>query len=207
VMSAIGFLTAPLAFDFVRSHPVRLEAADWPNVNHLIAEMENEGRARLAAAIGEAEITFRRTADMRYRKQGFDISVPIPEGKLGPESLPGIMAAFERVYARLYGHTIPDTPIDVMSWRVVASGPKPDLKLPKGGSGDRDAQKGRRLIHLPDEGLIDVPVYDRYRLGTGDQLDGPVIVEERESTVVINGPGRICVDRHRNLIVDLELPS
>ncbi|MEM9439865.1 MAG: hydantoinase/oxoprolinase family protein, partial [Pseudomonadota bacterium] len=206
VMSAIGFLTAPLAFDFVRSHPVRLETADWQNVNDLIAEMENEGRARLSAAIGDAGITFRRTADMRYRKQGFDISVPIPEGKLGTENLPGIIAAFERGYAMLYGHTIPDTPIDVMSWRLVASGPKPDLKLPVDGSGDRDAQKGRRQIHLPDEGLIDVPVYDRYRLGTGDQLDGPVIVEERESTVVINGSGRICVDGHRNLIVDLEPP-
>ena len=65
-------------------------------------------------------------------------------------------------------------------------------------------QKGRRLIYLPDQGMIDVPVYDRYQLRAGDRLDGPVIVEERESTVLINGPGRICVDGHRNLIVDLE---
>ncbi|MEM8949455.1 MAG: hydantoinase/oxoprolinase family protein [Pseudomonadota bacterium] len=204
VMSAIGFLTAPLAFDFVRSHPIRLETADWPSVNRLISEMEDEGRARLAQATRDADITFRRTADMRYRKQGFDISVPIPNGELGPSSVPGIIAAFERIYETLYGHTIPDTPIDVMSWRLVASGPKPELSLPVGGAGDRDAQKGERRIYVQDRGLIDVPVYDRYLLGAGDRLEGPAIVEERESTVVINGPATIRVDHNRNLIVDLE---
>jgi N-methylhydantoinase A len=204
VMSAIGFLTAPLAFDFVRSHPVRMESADWSSVNALLAEMEDEGRAGLAEAIGEARIGFRRTADMRYRKQGFDISVPMPEGPLGPESVPVIVAAFERVYEQLYGHTIPDTPIDIMSWRVLASGPKPDLKLPEGTASPGDVRKGARRIHLPGEGLAEVPVYDRYRLAAGERLEGPAIVEERESTVVINGPGEIRVDDHRNLIVDLE---
>lgn len=204
VMSAIGFLTAPLAFDFVRSHPISLETADWPSVNRLISEMEGEGRARLAQAIGDADIAFRRTADMRYRKQGFDISVPMPGGRLGPESVHDITAAFEQVYAALYGHTIPDTPIDVMSWRLVASGPKPELKLPVSEAGGRDAEKGKRRIYVQDRGLIDVPVYDRYLLGAGDRLEGPAIVEEHESTVVINGPAKIQADHHRNLIVDLE---
>jgi N-methylhydantoinase A len=52
---------------------------------------------------------------------------------------------------------------------------------------------------------VEVPVYDRYLLAAGERLEGPAIVEERESTVVINGPGEIRVDDHRNLIVDLEV--
>ncbi|MEO0681642.1 MAG: hydantoinase/oxoprolinase family protein [Pseudomonadota bacterium] len=204
VMSAVGFLTAPLAFDFVRSHPMRLDAPDWQSANALLGEMEADGRARLEEAVGEGTIHFRRTADMRYRKQGFDISVPLPEGPLGDDSRAEILAAFETSYEQLYGHIIPDTPVDVMSWRVVASGPRPDLHLPKGAASIGAARKGARRIHVLGQGLTEVPVYDRYALAEGDALSGPAIIEERESTVVVNGPGAIRVDAHRNLIVDLE---
>ena len=94
-----------------------------------------------------------------------------------------------------------------MSWRVVAIGPKPDLSLPRSADNQRDAAKGSRLIYLPDTGPANVPVFDRYRLSAGDILQGPAIVEERESTVVVNGPGEIKVDEHRNLIVDMAGPS
>jgi N-methylhydantoinase A len=204
VMSAVGFLTAPLSFDFVRSNPVRLELADWDSINALIADMESEGRKRLSASLSSGGISFRRTADMRYRKQGFDISVPVPAGQLSAAKVPEILAEFERVYEQLYGHTIPDTPVDVISWRVVASGPRPDLRLPSGGSSGGVAAKGRRPIYIPDFGMRDVPVYDRYQLASGTSLSGPAIIEERESTVVINGPGKITVDPNNNLFVDLE---
>lgn len=204
VMSAVGFLTAPLAFDFVRSNLVRLESADWQEINQQIADMETEGRGRLSQSLDGAKVTFQRSADMRYRKQGFDIRVPLPDGELGPESLDEIVAAFERVYKELYGHTIPDTPIDVMSWRVVASGPRPDLKLPENMASGDNPLKGERTIFVPENGMVSVPVYNRYLLPAGQSLQGPAIIEERESTVVINGPGTIKVDENRNLIVDME---
>lgn len=205
VMSAIGFLTAPLAFDFVRSRPFRMEEIDWSTVNALIEEMESEGRDRLTEAVGETAITFERTADMRYRKQGFDVSIPLPDGALGPDCEKQITAAFEEVYHQLYGHVIPDTPLDILSWRVVARGPRPDLDLPKATSKKGAARKGERPIYLPFEARMKpTPVYDRYALQPGDELHGPAIIEERESTVVINGPATIRSDEHRNLIVDLE---
>ena len=205
VMSAIGFLTAPLAFDFVRSRPFRMEEIDWEISNALIDEMEAEGRARLTEGVGETEITFERTADMRYRKQGFEVSIPLPDGPLGPHSEAVITAAFEDVYRQLYGHVIPDTPLDILSWRVVARGPRPDLQLPTASASDGEALKGMRPIYIPSEGALKpTPVYDRYALQPGDELNGPAIIEERESTVVINGPATIRSDEHRNLIVDLE---
>ena len=204
VMSAIGFLTAPLAFDFVRSRPFRLEETDWDAANDLIAEMEAEGHAKLSEAVGETEITYERIADMRYRKQGFEVAVPLPAGPLGPGHVAEIKQAFEGVYRRLYGHIIPDTALDIISWRVVVSGPKPELRLPSAAAGGGSAPKGHRKIYIPGQGLHDTPVYDRYALGTDNVLQGPAIIEERESTVVINGPGAIHVDAHRNVIVDLE---
>ena len=96
-------------------------------------------------------------------------------------------------------------PIEVVSWRVIAHGPSPDLVLPKAKAGGPGAAlKGSRGAYLPEvKQLVDVPVFDRYALSVGDLLEGPAIIEERESTVVVNGSSRIQVDEFNNLIIDL----
>jgi N-methylhydantoinase A len=210
VMSAVGFLTAPLAFDFVRTLPGPLEALDWDAVAARVGEMEAEGRALLGKTVPPELVTFRRSADMRYRLQGHEIRVPLPGGALGPASASGVRLAFEDVYRALYGHLVPDVPLDVVSWRVVAQGPRPELHRPRAladARAPRDgatARKGRRPVYLPEaRGFVDVPVYDRYRLAPGQAFPGPAVVEERESTVVVGPGARLRVDDALNLVVDL----
>jgi len=208
VMSAIGFLTAPLSFDFVRTLQAPLEHLDWSQAMAAIAKMEDDGRRILSRTVAADSITFARFADMRYRKQGYEIRVPVPAGVLDKSSHAELRDNFEQTYTEIYGHIVPSTPIDVVSWRIVASGPKPDLDV-----GDRQAGqstdaatalKGERPIYLPSIGdFADVPVFDRYRLGARATLQGPAVIEERESTVVINGPAAIEVDRWGNLLADL----
>ena len=207
VMSAIGMLTAPLAFDFVRTFPGSLDNMDWAGAMRVIDSMESEGREIIAKSVAEEEIRFQRFADMRYRKQGYDVRVPVPAGRLDARSSADIKARFEEVFERLYGHVIPNTPIDILSWRVIALGPKPDLTLPtieaaRGGA--KEALKSHRAVYIPGERAFrEVPVYDRYRLAAGAVLEGPAVIEERESTVVINGPGTIRTDEWSNLVVDI----
>ena len=205
VMSAIGFLTAPLSFDFVRTFPGTLDDLDAAGAAGVVGDMEAEGKAVLSRTIPAEQVGFRRYADMRYRKQGYEIRVPLPDGPLDASREGEIRKQFEAAYIDIYGHTVANTPIDVLSWRVVAHGPKPRLALPtmETGSG-MTAQKGTRAVYLPAEkGLAEVPVYDRYALAADSELAGPAIVEERESTVVVNGPAAIRVDGSNNLIVDL----
>ena len=205
VMSAIGFLTAPLSFDFVRTFPGPLDHLDWAGAARVVGDMEAEGKAVLSRTIPAEQVGFRRYADMRYRKQGYEIRVPIPDGPLDASRRDEIGRRFEAVYTDIYGHTVANTPIDVLSWRVVAHGPKPRLALPTVETGRAvSAQKGTRAVYLPaDRGLAEVPVYDRYALAANSEFAGPAIVEERESTVVVNGPAAIRVDGFNNLIVDL----
>src|SRR5215472_2353260 len=74
VMSAIGFLTAPLAFDFVRSWPCHVDQLDWQEVNALLSEMEAEGQALLErSGVSPKNILHRRVADIRYVGQGHEI--------------------------------------------------------------------------------------------------------------------------------------
>jgi N-methylhydantoinase A len=106
----------------------------------------------------------------------------------------------------LFGRTPPNVPTEVVSWRVRLTGPTPTLAL--GVSRDTDqertAMKGERLAYFPEfEAFHRTAVYDRYRFGPGDELHGPAIVEERESTVVIGPRGRARVDDLLNLVVEL----
>jgi len=207
VTSALGFLVAPLAFDYVRSYYARLDNLDWAKAAALLTEMEGEGAATLAeAGVTRTGLTFRRSAEMRYIGQGFEVSVPLPDGPLTPERLPDVQEAFAVAYRALYGRTAEGVPLEVLTWRVVVSGTRPELALGSdtfGTADARDAQKGERRIYLPEHGGFTVaPVYDRYRLGTGATFSGPAVIEERECTVILGG-GSTRVDKYRNLMVTL----
>src|SRR6266568_2484598 len=208
VMSAVGFLTAPLAFDFVRSWPGTLDQLDWQEVNALLSEMEAEGQALLEkSGILPEHINHRRVADMRYVGQGHEIQVPLPTGWLSSESIPSIITSFEEVYRRLYERLSPSVPIEIISWRVISSGPAPQVRL-QAGRDERTivqtALKGSRQAYFPElGGYHDTPVYNRYSLLPGSSFSGPAIVEERESTVIIGPDSRFRIDEQRNLIVEL----
>ncbi|HNP72793.1 MAG TPA: hydantoinase/oxoprolinase family protein [Kouleothrix sp.] len=209
VMSTLGFLSAPLAFDFVRSWREQLQAMDWARANALLEAMEAEGRALLeASGVAPEAISHRREADMRYVGQGHEIRVPLPPGALGAAHTAALQAAFEAAYRELYERLGPAVPLEILNWRVVSSGPRPSvaLSIPAAASSDiAQARKGERLAYFPEAGgFVSTPIYDRYRLAPGMAFAGPAIVEERESTAIV-GPGARCrVDEQWNLVVDLE---
>jgi N-methylhydantoinase A len=205
VTSAFGFLTAPLAFDFVRSFVAQLETADWQHVNAIVDEMLAQGDAILdRSGVPAGERQFTRQADVRYTGQGHEIRIDLPAGELGPSSLAEIRTTFEAVYRSLFGRTGPDVPLEAVSWRVIASGPRPTVRMTSPSGEGGSAVKGERLVYFPEwEEHRAVDVYDRYRLRPGSAFDGPAIIEERESTTVIGPNAHIEVDPTRSLLVTL----
>jgi N-methylhydantoinase A len=189
VMSALGFLTAPLAFDFVRTWRVMLEDVDLHRVNELLAEMEGDGTTVLAqSGVGGTDISHERYADMRYLGQGHEVRVGLPPGTLG--DVAALVERFEREYERLYGRRGPEVPVEAVNWRVVSSGPRPGLELAAVtvDAASRPPRSSRAAYFPALGGFAETPVFDRYALEPGTLLDGPAIVEERESTLVV-GPG------------------
>jgi N-methylhydantoinase A len=207
VTSAFGMLTAPLAFDFVQSYVTSLSEVDFVVLGRLYADMEQRGRALLTAAGVGGDITFTRSADMRYLHQGFEIRVPLPARRLTKDDLSALQGAFSDEYERLYKRLNPGVEIEVVNWRLVASGPPPHVVLPATAPADKNlsaARKGERPVYMPEQhGYVPCSVYDRYGLSIGVSFPGPAVVEERECTVVIGSGATASIDEEQNLVIQL----
>jgi len=208
VGSALGFFTAPRAFDLVRSHKTPFMSGDYAQIEALFRDLEAEGERTLRKAGAEGSIGFTRSVDARFIGQGAETNLPVPENdftKLDPAEL---RARFDDTYRRLYGRTYPESPVEFVNFCVRASLPVQLLSLPKltGGKGRkvRGAVKGERPAYSGiSRDFIPYTVYDRYKLFPGAGISGPAIVEERESTVIIGEDAKATVDEYGFLWIDL----
>ncbi len=203
VASAFGFLASPTSFEFVRAAIEPVAELDLDRIDAMVRELEEEGR-RLVTAAGVApeDATTSIGALMRYMGQGYEVEVTIPRSVLDARDTAEVESLFVARYEALFGRT-EKMETEVISWRVQVSGPKPVLE-PTAALIDGPAQKGTRAVYFSESGgFVDTPVYDRYRVKTGEQIDGPALFEERESTIIVP-PNAVAVpDAHGNLIIEL----
>ncbi len=209
VLSALGFLVSPVASELIRSYVCPVNMIDWTLLNRYMTEMEAEGIAFLESSEMKTDCnpTTRRMADMRYSGQGHEISVEIPNGVLSENSLTEIESNFKKEYQMRYGKLIEDIGIEAVTWRVVVSGPTPEI-LPKQivpkSQKSATALKGYRKVFLAGEtDYADVPVYGRYDLQSGDSFEGPAVIEEMESTFIVGQKSVVLIDKFRNIVVKM----
>jgi N-methylhydantoinase A len=210
VMSAFGLLSSPVGFELVRSRRVALARLDGAALRAAFEELAAEaGRFLAEAGIAAADVTRRYRLDMRYEGQGYEIEVPV-DGALDEDLAARLPAAFATEYTKVFGLAFPDKPVEIVNWKVDASGPEPGRERtyrlkPEGGA--RAARRGARPAYFPEAGgFVDCPVYDRYALRPGDAVAGPALIEERESTTVVCPGDAMHVDARLNLVLDLGAP-
>ena len=207
VGSALGFFTAPRAFDLLRSHKVSLGAADFDEIEKIFKELEAEATRILKKEAAEKEIKFERSLDMRFVGQGSETNVPVAERDFTKMKKEGVRRRFDEVYEKLYGRTYPDSEVEFINFKVRASLPERLLQLPKlerkGKSLDR-AIKGKRQAYSPiARDFIPYTVYDRYKLFPNAKFRGPAIIEEKESTVIVGEDASVSMDEFGFLWIDI----
>ena len=206
VSSALGFLIAAPATEGVHSYVSTLEQLDAEKVLNIFNDMSASASNSLVEAGGDVNtINIKHRVEMRYRGQGFEISVDLPDD-LAEVDLPKLLKAdFLKRYAELFGRSISDVAIETVTWRISASGPTPNIQLNfEGQQIDRGAaSKGERQVFFPETGYATCKIYNRYGLAAGTIISGPAVIEERESTVVAGPDTTISVDDHLNLIIDI----
>jgi N-methylhydantoinase A len=205
VASAVGLLTAAMAFDLERTAVTRLDSDAVEAANHLFGTMEQTGRRLVAEAAADAPCALTRTAGMRYVGQGHELDVVVPGGTWNIATLDAVRRRFESVYAETYGYSDAQEAVEIVTWKVNAAAPPPVLALPVPtavGTEVAQACKGMRPAYFPEcGGFVECPVYDRYLLASGMTLEGPAVIEERESTALILPGDTGHVDRFGNVLI------
>jgi len=198
VGSALGFFTAPRAFDLARSHKMPVLSADFAEIEALFRELEAEGERTLRKAGAEGPVSFSRSVDARFVGQGSETNLPIPEPDFTVLTPAELRWRFDELYEKLYGRTYPESPVEFVNFRVRASLPVRLLELPRlngRGGALEAAMKGERPAYSGLAGdFIPFTVIDRYRLYPGAVLRGPAVIEERESTVIVDEGAQVRVD-------------
>jgi N-methylhydantoinase A len=205
VTAAMGLLAAEVRFDVARTYVRRLDAVDPIAVGAMYDDMAAQAMDVLRQSAVTSDVSVTRSADARYVGQGYELTVPVPAGVVDAPTLAALRARFDDVYAARYGYSAPDQPVEVVTWKLSAVTGTPKIDLPRASPArSREARRGERSAYFPERGgFVPTPVFDRYALEPGRVLNGPAIVEERESTTVLPPGVSAIVDEYANLIATL----
>ena len=188
VLSAWGMLTSDLRAEAARTHLGDASRLDAAALREVYAELEAEGRRRLAEAAFAGRVRIERSADMRYGEQIFEVSVRLDAVDWdAPDLLAQLAAAFHRRHEELYTYALPDQEAVLVNARVAVIGALPDLPQEPSLPGRPSAPpRERRQVHLGHWQAA--PIYDFDALAPGQELAGPAIVESATTTVLLR-PG------------------
>jgi N-methylhydantoinase A len=207
VASALGLLMAPARVDRVATVARKLGALDWARLEAAYAALEHDARSVIAATLPDNQaVDVERAADLRFVGQGFEVVTVLPAGPYEAAAAQPIRAAFEAAYRRVFGLVPPVGEVEIINIRVAATAlaVSDELNVPAGSAALVARSKATRGAWSGAEAkFVDMPVYDRYALGIGAQIEGPAIIEEASSTLILPRGSRATVDRSGSLLVDL----
>jgi len=185
VLSAFGTLVTPPRLDLGRGALSRLSVLDWAQVDALLSELVADARNGLASAgCKPAEITLRFGADMRYFGQQNEVTTWLDTDPREKHDLAWVRETFEKDYEKLYHLRLPSVDAEVVSWRLIATGPSAPRDTVTELSAAPARAKTTRTARF-DGADVDTPVYQRRDLARDQTIGGPAIIEERETTIII----------------------
>ncbi len=205
VGSAHGFLGAPIGYEVVRTRLISLNAFDATLVNGLYDSMRAEAEAVVRLGAPDARLQEVRTGFMRYRGQGHEVAVTLPDGPYSAASVDAFKAAFEATYNALYGRVIPKLEIEILTWTLSLAEAKPlPARIPDPPEAAAPAPSGTRRIVDPGVGeFVEASIYDRATLKPGARIAGPAVIVEAETSTLVpegfragpNAAGHLLIER------------
>ena len=204
VFSAVGLVMSDIRHDFGRTKVLRGEGISGDTLGPLFDGLDREAHEALERdGVPAARRDLRRSADLRYVGQAYEVNVPVPGGPLDGEAAAEVVRRFHDLHRQLYAHQHPDKPVEFVSGRVAAIGsmsaPEPRRRTANGGGA---RLKETRSVYFDETGgYVDTAVYDRDSLSSGGEFEGPAIVEQTDSTTVVHPGQHVRVDELGNLLI------
>ncbi|WP_207955892.1 hydantoinase/oxoprolinase family protein [Rubrobacter marinus] len=200
ITSALGCLLVDVRHDFSEMRLVPADETEPPEIEARFQALEGEARERLRAeGIGEEDVRLVRSVDMRYLGQWRSLEIPV-EGEVA--SLDALTARFHEEHERQHTYKREGQPVEIYGLRVAAIGtiPKPELPYEEPQEHEPEPENYREVVFGDGEALR-TAVYRRDGLRPGARIDGPAIVEQLDSTVVVPPGDGAEVDGYSNILV------
>ena len=211
VFSSFGLLVADVEHHFVQTYFKTFDELDITELSSLLTNLWEQGRSQLRAeGFDDARHEIVTQLDMKYEGQVSDLTVPVPSGAVGPQTLKAVAAAFEDEHELSYGYRSPDSGYQLVNVRVIARGLPETPRMPErlelpvssNGSGDGSGGHTQRDVYFgPNRGWSSAPVVDRQSLA-GKISEGPLIIEEYDSTTVVPPGWTAAVGQWSNIILE-----
>jgi N-methylhydantoinase A len=198
---AFGMLCADVRFDFVRSYYRRASEAEASVLNEIAGTLEGRAKEALSSISFEGKAVLRRTADLRYVGQNFEVNVPVPDGTLDDAAVSEITARFNDEHYLRFGHRKLDEPVEFVSLRITGFGLTNKPRIGAGAGQGEGRPKAHRQLRLTRGDETEVLVYERDELYPGWRGVGPLIVEEPDSTMLCGTGDEIEIDDSGNMVV------
>jgi N-methylhydantoinase A len=199
--SALGCLVSPLRYDAVQTFRRALESWDVEGVEDRFRALESQCVRHLSGGTGTASgLHVVRTVDLRYVGQNYEIAVA-GDGAAPP----ALRAAFEQRHRQLYGYATGER-VECVNLRVTAL-VEPDHRpapVPGAAPGRSPDPVGRQRAFFADTGAVEMPRYERTLLAPGAPVEGPALIDDEWSTVVVYPGQRGAADRSGNLVIEVD---
>jgi N-methylhydantoinase A len=195
--SALGLVASDLRRDYARTFYTLLDTASPTDVGSAYEAMEAAAREMLRrAGVPPERWEVTRAADLRYRRQAYELTVPVGTGAITPATLTGLAQDFHEKHRMTYGHASPHEPVQLVNLRVAAVGRLDGLALGQesGSPSSPGPAATTRMAYFSETGLVRCDVLPRMALALGFERAGPLIVEAVDTTIVVPPGWRLRAD-------------
>ncbi len=206
IACAIGMLTADVRHDYVQTYSKRLSNVHLDTVNDILLTLIQEAKADLAReGFTEDAMELQVSVDLRYLHQAYEINVPLEGTIVTKDALVEAIKVFHELHEKVYGFSREGEELELINVRLIAKGKIKNLTTEKTVANDHvELDKiGEREIYFKDA-YIKTPIYNRASLLTHTEIQGPAVIEQLDSTIIVHPEQRAITDEYGNLIILLE---
>ena len=203
VFSAVGLLQAQAESHFVLTFFGRLSEVDPDALDGAYGTMMAQAESSLAAEGYAADLVWRRSADLRYVGQAYELTVQAPEGRLGASETALLAERFHDEHERTYGHKAPGEAVEIVNLRLTARAASGQGEpVTPMAAADGHERTSRDVYFGPDHGSLETPIVSRSDLAAAG-VDGPMVVEEYDVTTVVPPGSSARLDEWSNIVIDV----
>jgi N-methylhydantoinase A len=202
--SALGMLMADLKHDYVQTFVRELADTTGVEISDAFAGLEKSAADTLKEEGAQPEqIVLRRFLDMRYRGQEYTLPVPVTENLRTLTNFSAIRSRFDQLHQEHYGHSAPTEPVMMVNLRLSALGKfENNLPVPSTWRDEDRGLRGRRPVIFESK-PVECLIYLRSGLKSGDQLDGPAVIEEVGATILVYPSDKMQVNEFGHLVIEV----